>query len=259
MITIKRKGAAERRSTPRSKGEDFVPWVSGEHKDFQDLEEEEREERMTGLLDRYAPRKRKLRLSSSNESDPVQTAGPSQAAVEGGSEMQAIFIPGSPEPVPTDQTEPTGVDFVESHDADPIPSALLVIPPSDRDGGQLSRSKFMRSGLPRPPLPERIITNYYAPSRGPDPSRMEVSAPGADEVKYIMRCWETFHHGEAAADRLVNLYPHMLRMPIATRGMGLGEDYSVSVPIGTGRKTLSGLLITGYKSVTVTMFSQLNW
>ena len=259
VITIKRKGAARRRNAPGSKGEDFVPWVSGEHKDFQDLEEEEREERMTGLLDRYAPRKRKRHLSSGSESDPVQTAGPSQAAVEGGSEMQAIFIPGSPEPVPTDQTEPAGVDLVESHDADLIPSALHVIPPSDWDGGQLSRSKFMRSGLPRPPLPERIITNYYAHSRGPDPPRMEVSVPGADEVKYIMRCWETFHHGEVTVDRLINLYPHMLQMPIVTRGMGLGEDYSVSVPIGTGRKTLSGLLMTGYKSATVTMFGQLNW
>ena len=86
----------------------------------------------------------------------------------------------------TDQTESVGVDRIESR-ADPIPSALQVIPPSDRDGGQPSKSKFMRFGLPRPPLPERIITNCYAPPRGPDPPRMEVSAPGADEVKYIMR------------------------------------------------------------------------
>ena len=59
VITIKRKGAAWRQNAPGSKGEDFIPWVSAEHKDFQDLEEEEREERMTGLLDRYAARKRK--------------------------------------------------------------------------------------------------------------------------------------------------------------------------------------------------------
>ena len=69
VIKIKRKGAARRRNAPRSKGEDFVPWVSAEHEDFQDLEEEEWEERMTGLLDRYAARKRKRRLSSCSESD----------------------------------------------------------------------------------------------------------------------------------------------------------------------------------------------
>ena len=55
MVKIKRKRAAERRNAPGSKREDFVRWVSAEHEDFQDLEEEEREERMTGLLDHYAP------------------------------------------------------------------------------------------------------------------------------------------------------------------------------------------------------------
>ena len=78
---------------------------------------------MTGLLDRYAAHKRKRQLSSSSEFDSVQTAKPSQVAIEEGSEMQAIVIPGSPEPVATDQMEPTGVDRIESR-ADPIPSAL---------------------------------------------------------------------------------------------------------------------------------------
>ena len=58
VIKIKRKGAAGRRDTPGSNGEDFVPRVSIKHEDFQDLEDEEREERMTGLLDRYVARKR---------------------------------------------------------------------------------------------------------------------------------------------------------------------------------------------------------
>ena len=109
VVTIKRKGAAGRRNVPGSKGENFVPWVSGEHEDLQDFEEEEREERMTGLLDHYAARKRKRPLSSCSESDPAQAAGSSQPAAEGGSEMQAIVIPGSPEPEPTKQNEPAGV------------------------------------------------------------------------------------------------------------------------------------------------------
>ena len=89
VIKIKRKGAAGQRSAPKSKEEDFVPWVSAEHEDFQDLEDEEREERMTGLLDRYAARKRKRQLSSDSESDiaPAQAMGPSQPAAEGGSEV----------------------------------------------------------------------------------------------------------------------------------------------------------------------------
>ena len=167
---------------------------------------------MPGLLDRYAARKRKRQLSSDSESNiaPAQAVGPSQLAAEGGSEVQAIIILSSPESGPTNQTEPTGVARVESKEVDPVSSALQVIPPSDRDEGRSSRSKFMRSGLPRPTLPERIITNCYVPLRRREPPRVEVSALGVDKVKYIMRRWEPFHRGESAANRLNNRYLHML-------------------------------------------------
>ena len=124
VITIKMKGAVGRWNAPGSKEEDFIPRFNGEHEDFQDLEEEEREEKMTGLLDRYAACKRKRQLSFSSEFDPTQTAGPSQPAAEGGLEIQAIIIPSSPELGPTDQTEPSGVARIESKEADPILSAL---------------------------------------------------------------------------------------------------------------------------------------
>ena len=195
---------------------------------------------MTGLLDRYAACKRKRQLSSNSEFGPAQVAGSSQLAVEGGLEMQAIVILGSPKPGTTDQTVPAGVARTESKEADPIPSALQVIHPSDE--GRPDRSKFMRSDLPRSPLPERIITNSYAPLCGADPPRVEVSTPGVDEVKLIMRRWEPFHRGEAAADRMNNLYPHMLRMPVVSRGMGFGEDYSVSVPTGTRNEDIERII-----------------
>ena len=247
VIKIKRKGAAGQRNAPGSKGEDFVPWVSAEHEDFQDLEEEEREERMTRLLDRYAARKRKWQLSSGSESDiaPAQATGPSQPVAKGGSEVQAIIIPGSPESGPIDQTKPARVARTESKEADPIPSPFQVIPPSDWAEGQLSRSKFMRFGLPRLTLPERIITNCYVPPRGPEPPRVEVSAPGADEVKHILRRWKPFHLGESAADRLNHLYSHMLRMPVAARGMGLSEDYSVCVPTTTRKEDIELIIDDG--------------
>ena len=125
-----------------------------------------------------------------------------------------------------------------ANEADPGPSALQVIPHSDRAEGQPSRSKFMRSGLPRPTLLDRIITDCYASPRGSEPPRVEVSALGVDEVKHIMRRWEPLHHGESAAYWLNNLYSHMLRMPVVARGMGLGEDYTVSVPAGTRKEDL---------------------
>ena len=211
------------------------------------MEEEEREERMTRLLDRYTAHKRKRQLSSGSEFDiaPSQTVGPSQPAAEGGLEGQVIIIPGSPESGPTYQTEPVGVSRLESKEADPVPSALQDIPPFDRAEGQPSRSKLMWSGLPRPTLPERIITNCYAPPHGPEPPRVEVSAPGADEVKHIMRRWEPFHCGESTFDRLNNLYLHMLRMSVVAWGMGLGEDYTVSVPARTRKEDIQRIIDDG--------------
>ena len=72
---------------------------------------------MTGLLDRYAARKRKWQVSFSGESDvaPIQYAGPSQSAADdqpsadGSSGDQTIIIPGFPELGPTYRTEPDKV------------------------------------------------------------------------------------------------------------------------------------------------------
>ena len=109
VVKVKRKKASGRRNAPGSKGEDFVPWVPANTEGPQDFEEEEREERMTGLLDRYAARKRKRQVISSDESDaaPVHTAEPSQLAADGqpttdgSSGDQAIIILCSPELGPT--------------------------------------------------------------------------------------------------------------------------------------------------------------
>ena len=57
---------------------------------------------------------------------------------------------------------------------------------------------------------------------------MEISAPRVEEVKDILRHWEPFHREASAADQLGNLYPHIYRVPVAARGMGLREDYSVT-------------------------------
>ena len=94
-------------------------------------------------------------------------------------------------------------------------------------------------------MPERIITNCYAPPRGSEPPRVEVLAPEADEMKRIMRCWEPFHRGESAIDRLNNLYLHMLWMSVAAWGIGLGEDCTVSVPAGTRKEDIQRIIDDG--------------
>ena len=126
------------------------------------MEGEERRERMTGLLDRYAARKRKQHVVSSSESDPapVQTVGPSlpatdgQPVTDGSSGDQTIIIPCSPELEPTVGAEPDGVGRSESNEGDPASRALQVIPPLDRGEEQPNKSKYMRSGLPKPNRPD---------------------------------------------------------------------------------------------------------
>ena len=84
VVKVKRKRALGRRNAPRSRCENFISWVPDDTDGPQDLEEEERMERMTGLLDRYVACKIKRQVSSSGESDsaPAQSTKPSQPAAD---------------------------------------------------------------------------------------------------------------------------------------------------------------------------------
>ena len=81
-----------------------------------------------------------------------------------------------------------------------------------------------------------MITNNYLPPRGPEPQRVEISAPREEEVKEILRRWEPFHRGESTADRLNSLYLAMYRVLVAARGMGFHEDCTVPVPASTPKE-----------------------
>ena len=134
-------------------------------------------ERTAGLLDRYAASKRKRQVSSSGESDAalVQPVDPSQPATndqpkaEGISEDRAITILGSPELEPIIGSESDGAGRSDLNEGDSAPRALQVILPSGQGKEPQNRSKFMRSGLPKPKWPDQVITNNYIPPRGPEP------------------------------------------------------------------------------------------
>ena len=97
----------------------------------------------------------------------------------------------------------------------------------------------MRSGLPRSPRPDQVITNSYLPPRRPEPLRVEVSTPEAEEVKDILCRWEPFHRGASSADQLGNLYPHIYRVSVVAWGMGLHEDYTMTLPASTPKEDFS--------------------
>ena len=106
-----------------------MPWVPADGEEPRDLEEEERRERMTRLLDRYAARKRKRQMVSSSELDPapVQTVGLSLPATNGHLVIDeslgdhAIIIPCTPELEPTGRAEPDGAGRSKSNEGDLAP------------------------------------------------------------------------------------------------------------------------------------------
>ena len=190
-------------------------------------------------------------MSGESDAAPIQSAEPSQPVTndqsdaDGSSGDRAITIPGSPELGPTIGPEPGGVGRSESNEDDPAPRALQVIPPSDQGEEPQNRSEFIRSGLPRPKLPDQVITNNYLPPRGPEPPRVEISALGEEEVKKILHRWEPFHRGASAAYRLNSLYPPMYWVPVVARGMGLHEAYTVPVPASTPKEDFLQIIDDG--------------
>ena len=103
----------------------------------------------------------------------------------------------------------------------------------------------MRSGLPIPLRPDQVITDSYLPSHGLKPPRVEVSAPGAEEVKDILHRWEPFHRGASAVDWLGSLYPFIYRVPVVARGLGLREDYTSTLPASTLNEDIRQIIDDG--------------
>ena len=110
------------KSTPEAQVEDFIPWVRPEPNRLSSLEEEEEEEEMTGLLDRYATRKRKWQEDAEREADRAE--GSDWLPTDGGSEMQAIVISGSPKMGSNDQSGPEDITRGEPMGSTLIPLTL---------------------------------------------------------------------------------------------------------------------------------------
>ena len=64
-------------------------------------------------------------------------------------------------------------------------------------------------------------------------------------MKKILRRWEPFHRGESVANRLNDFYLAMYRVPVAARGMGLHEAYTVPVPASTPKEDFLQIIDDG--------------
>ena len=149
--------------------------------------------------------------------------------------MQAIVIPGLLEMGSRDQPGPGGIALGEPREVTLIPPALTVIHPLDWVESRPDTTRLARAECKKSLLPDRILLNSYLPPHGSDPAIKEVTVPGPEDIKHILRRWKPFNQGKSAANRLNDLYPRTMRMPVTARAGGLGEEYSVVVPAGTGK------------------------
>ena len=114
-----------------------------------------------------------------------------------------------------------------------IPPTLQVVHPHDQLGSRPGNAKLALPGHKRPLPPDWILLNSYLPPYSPPSAMEEVIAPRLDDIKLILYRWKPFNRGKSAADRLDDLYPRTLRIPVTVREAGLGEEYFVAVPVDT--------------------------
>ena len=101
------------------------------------------------------------------------------------------------------------------------------------------------TGCKRSLSPDRIFLNSYLPPRGPTPVMDEVTAPGPDDIKSILHHWRPFNRGESTVDRLDDLYPRMLRLPVRAREARQSEEYSIVVPVRTIKEDIYQIVEDG--------------
>ena len=190
---------------------------------------------MTGLLDRYAARKRKRQEEAEREAKRAE--GSVLPLMDGGSEIQTIMIPASPEMGSNDQSGSKDIAREEPRKEAPIPPTLQVVHPSERPESHSGAARLTLTERKRPLPPDRILLNCYLPPHGSAQVMEEVAVPEPDDIESILHRWKPFNRGEATADRLDDLYPRMLRFPVRAQEAGQGKEYSVPVPIGTAKAT----------------------
>ena len=89
-----------------------------------------------------------------------------------------------------------------------------MVHPPEQAVGQSDRVKYTRVGRRKPLLPDRMLLNFYLPSRGQASLMEKVSVPGPEGAQEIINRWRPFNRGESLADHLHDLYLMMLRMPV---------------------------------------------
>ena len=87
----------------------------------------------------------------------------------------------------------------------------------------------------------------------------EVSDPGPEGAQEIINCWRPFNRGESPAAHMHQLYPALVRMPIAMQAEGRGKEYPVSVPAYVCKDELQQVVEDGMLIFSVTSSNRRRW
>ena len=180
---------------------------------------------MSGLVYNFTARNQKRDASLEQAADviPEVAGGSSQPCPDGGSEVQAIVILGSPEMRLNDQPAMGNITLEESREASQVLATLQVIHPPEQATSQLDKAKYTRTNRRKPLLLDRMLVNSYLHPHGLAPPMEEVTVPRSESGREIVDLWRPFNWGESSTDHLHDLYPTMLRMPVTVRTRGQGE------------------------------------
>ena len=129
----KKKRTLKRQKVVEAGVEDFIPWIPPISRRSPDLEEEEGEDDMSGLIHDFTTQKQKrdAMRGQTTGTSPEVARGSSWSGSDEGSKVQAIVISGLPEMGLNDQSAPENVTLVESREASLVLAAIQVIHPPE--------------------------------------------------------------------------------------------------------------------------------
>ena len=222
----------ERPKTLEAGVEDFVPWVSPISSRPLAREEEEEENEMADLVHKFGARKRKRGASFERATNaiPEVTSEASQQPTDKSFDVQAIVVSDSPEMGFHGQSALKTALLVDLGEVSPIHAKVHEDFPPKQIAGQSDKAKSTRAGCGRSFLPNQLLLNFYIPPQGQASPMEEVSVLGPNGAQEIINRWRPFNQGESLAAHMQQLYPALLRMPVAMRAEGRGKEYVFSVP-----------------------------
>ena len=186
---------------------------------------------MSDLVHNFGARKRKRGASFKRVTNAtLKVVGEADQHPTGeGSDGQAIVIMDSPEMGFHGQWASETMLSMDLGEVSLTHAEVREGIPLEQIASKPDKAMSSQSGSSRSLLLDRLLLNSYIPPQAQAPPMEEISASGPEGAQEIINCWTPFNRGYSPAIHMEQLYLALLRMPVAIRVEGKGEEYAVSV------------------------------